>query len=494
MSYAGVAPPTEGKEMQDVIDGMQVVFQGMRCACGAVLAAGGDGQLRCGGCGNQYQVEDGIALLIAEGAATALDQIDYDAVYRIDDQASMAFAASQLELLGSRLGRPVDSFLEIGAGTGQFTLGFMRQARPARSLITDISPGMLAACRTRLRANGIAGQDVGFAAWDGSMPLAPEAFDFIAGFSVLHHVLDYQAMIASLAHALRPGGIAVFLEPNYRFHLAMVETACEIFVAAQESPEWQRDDLQHLADWVYENNTNLRFRGDERVLAGREDKHLFDADQLREAGSRAELDSVELLAAGDESFSGMEVYSAQMNLSPRARDDLLARYARLLPGPFAHLGIEDLAASSTIVFGNSAGTATPALGGHPAKRLALPLESAQFRCDLAFDAVDPEGDARIRAEGWILGDRDLAYVALRQGDAEWLFPVSGVRLDVQSAINSTREYPIRRALFSGVAAQAYGPPESGEIQVLAVGTDGTRVGLGTITPESGVMAARFAIL
>lgn len=480
--------------MQDVIDGLTTVCAGMRCACGAVLATAGDGQLWCSGCGNVYPVEDGIPLLIAEGAATALDQIDYDAVYRIDDKASLTFAASQLELLGPRLGRPVDSFLEIGAGTGQFTLGFMRQARPARALVTDISPGMLSACRARLRANGIAGPDVGFAAWDGSSPLAPEAFDFIAGFSVLHHVLDYQAMIASLAHALRPGGIAVFLEPNYRFHLAMVETACEIFVAAQGSPEWQRDDLQHLADWIYENNTNLRFRGDERVLAGREDKHLFDADQLREAGRRAGLDAVELLAAADESLSGMEVYSAQMKLSPRARDDLLARYARLLPGPFAQLGAEDLAASSTIVFGKSAGAATAARGGHAPRRLALPLESAHIRCDLAFSAADAGRDAGIRAEGWILGDRDLAYVALRQGDAEWMFPVSGVRLDVQSALNATREYPIRRALFSGIAATADGWPAAADVQVLAVGTDGKRVGLGTITPAGETMAALFAIL
>jgi SAM-dependent methyltransferase len=483
----------DGKEMY-LIDGLQAVCEGLRCTCGGVLGAGEDCPLRCSVCGTAYPVEDGIPLLIAQGAATALDQIDYDSVYRIDDNASMAFASSQLELLGARLGRPVDSFLEIGAGTGQFTLGFMHQARPARALVTDISPGMLMTCRGRLRANGIAGSDVGFAAWDGSTPLAPEAFDFIAGFSVLHHVLDYQAMITSLAPALRPGGVAVFLEPNYRFHLAMVETACEIFVAAQGSPEWQRDDLQHLADWTYENNTNLRFRGDERVLAAREDKHLFDGDQLREAGRLAGLDAVELLAAADESLSGMEVYSAQMNLSPRARDDLMARYARLLPGPFAHLGVEDLAASSTIVFGRMVGPATAARGAPPPQRLALPLENAKVRCDLAFCAADAEDDAGIRADGWILGDRDLAYVALRQGDREWLFPVSGVRMDVHSAINATREYPLRRALFSGVAATVNGPALSNEVRVLAVGTDGTRVELGTITPEGETMAARFAIL
>ena len=282
--------------------------------------------------------------------------------------------------------------------------------------------------------------------------------------------------------------------PNSRSHFARVETACEILVAAQGSSEWQRDDLQHLADWTYENNTNLRFRGDERVLAAREDKHLFDGDQLREAGRRAGLDAVELLAAADESLSGMEVYSAQMNLSPRARDDLMARYERLLPGPFAHLGAEDLAASSTIVFGRMVGPATAARGAPPPQRLALPLETAKIRCDLAFSAVDAEDDAGIRSEGWILGDRDLAYVALRQDEAEWLFPVSGVRMDVHSAINAMREYPLRRALFSGIAATASGRPGTTEVQVLAVGTDGTRVELGTFTPEGETMAARFAIL
>ena len=470
---------------------MQAVREGMRCMCGASFGAGSDGALHCNACGKDFPVEDGIPLLIEDGAATALDQIDYDAVYRIDDKASMAFAAAQLELLGPRLRRPVESFLEIGAGTGQFTLGFLRQARPTRTLVTDISPGMLSACRARLRANGITGPDIGFAAWDGTTPLAPEAFDFIAGYSVLHHVLDYQAMISSLARALRPGGIAVFLEPNYRFHLAMVETACEILVAAPGSPEWQRDDLQHLADWTYENNVNLRFRGDERVLAGREDKHLFDADQLREAGRQAGMHAVELLASADESLSAMDVYSAQMNLSPRARDDLMARYARLLPGPFAHLAAEDLAASSTIVFSRSTTPSTAAAAVLP-KRVALPLDGAQLRCDLAFDRSD--GETGVRADGWILGDRDLAYVGLRQGDAEWLFPVAGVRMDVQSAVNSARVYPIRRALFSGVSAGCAGTMTSGELQVFAIGTDGSSVGLGSTKAEGEPVAARFSIL
>ena len=477
------------------MDGLEVVCEAMLCACGSALSQGGADALHCGGCGRAYPVEDGIPVLVAEGAATALDLIDYDAVYRIDDKASMDFAASQLELLGPRLSRPVQSFLEIGAGTGQFTLGFLRQARPLRALVTDISPGMLSACRRRLLANGIDGQELGFAAWDGTTPLAHEAFDFIAGFSVLHHVLDYQAMLASLAHALRPGGIAVFLEPNYRFHLAMVETACEILVAARGSSEWERDDLQHLADWTYENNTNLRFRGDERVLAGREDKHLFDGDQLREAGRRAGLDSIELLAAADESLSAMEVYSRQMKLNPRARDDLMARYERLLPGPFALLAAEDLAASSTIVLGKSSGMAMEGHGrSPPRRRVALPLADAQVRCDLAFSRID-EGDAAgIRAEGWILGDRDIAYVALRQADTEWLFPVSGMRIDVQSAINATREYPLRRALFSGIEAACHGVASSAELQVLAVGADGMRLDLGSIRLDGEATPARLARL
>lgn len=463
----------------------------MRCTCGGGLDVDPATQvLLCTRCATAYPVDDGIASFIPDGARTALDDIDYDAVYRIDAAASMAFAQSYIELLGERLPSPVGNFMEVGAGTGQFTLGFMHLAQPRHALVTDISVSMLKACRGRLLSNGIAADRVAFAAWDGADCLKPDSQDVIAGFSVLHHVLDFQTMLARLRRSLRPGGIAVFLEPNYRFHLAMVDMVCEILVAVEGSAEWTAKDRQHLADWLYENNTNLRFRGDERMLAGREDKHMFDGGQMRTAARAAGFDTVELLAAEDETFSALEVYSRQMRLAEPARQDLLARYARMLPGAFGHVASEDLAASTILVLGrNGPGVpATPPLRNEVARHGAVPEYHRGPRCDLAIRCIDvpavdnaPVAQA-LQCQGWVLGDVEIRYVVLSQHDRRWLFPVHRHRADVHSALNAFRDYPLRQSLFSGVDHQAPAGdlPDAGPLHLALIAQDDHHIQLGTL--------------
>lgn len=485
MTPAPAVAPAPRKALADVF----------RCTCGGTLAPHleEDG-IACSCCGHVWPVHDGIAGFIATDARTALDDIDYDAVYRIDAAASLAFARTYLDLLGARLPDPVESFLEIGAGTGQFTLGFLHAKTPKRAVVTDISADMLKACRRRLLANGIADDRLIFATWDGAQCLAPGAHDMVAGFSVLHHVLDVPAMLCTLSTALAPGGVAVFLEPNFRFHLAMVEMLCEVLVSVQQSDAWTAADRQHLADWLFENNTNLRFRGDERVLAGREDKHLFDGDQLRDAAHAAGFDAIELIAVEDETFSALEVYSQQMRLSAPARADLLVRYTRLLPGAYGHVASEDLSASTLIVLSKAHSDAVraPWRPHAPARRVPS-LDAPGLRCDLRLRVVHAAEDGADDAahavglwcQGWVLGDTDAHYVCVAQAGRKWLFPVHRHRPDVQSGLNATRGYPLRRALFSGVEHldTVPGAPAGGTAIVGIVLQSGETIDIATVVLE-----------
>lgn len=418
----------------------------------------------CDRCGTHYPLDDGILCLVSEGARTTLDDIDYDAVYRVDAAASLAHAESCLDILGARLPARIDSFLEIGAGTGLFTLGFLKTVPTARALITDISPAMLKTCRRRLSDNGV-GDDthLRYATWDGADCLKPGGFDFIAGFSVLHHVLDYQRMLGVLRGALRPDGIALFLEPNYRFHLALIDTVCQIFASiGDDTPEWTPEDKLHLSDWLYENNTNLRFRGDDNVLAGREDKHMFDGSQLAIAAREAGYDNVELLPFGgrSECYTSLKVYSGQIGLSDMARQDLLVRFSRMLPGSFSLLSDEDLAPSTLIVLRRGARPPRPP----PAEDCGL-LQgevAPEFRYDISVTVAETHGNWSISVQGWLLGDADVNYVSLIMAGHRHAFPIQFMRPDVNRAFNSGHIYPIRRALFSGI-----GGNESRDIEVFS---------------------------
>ncbi len=447
----------------------------------------------CSQCGAAFAEIDDIVSLISEGAHTALDDIDYDTVYRVDAEASLDFAKSCLDILGNRLPARIDTFLEIGAGTGLFTLGFLKQVPTTTALITDISPTMLQTCRRRLLENGVGEEvELRFVTWDGASCLRPDAFDLIAGFSVLHHVLDFQTMLGTLHDALRPDGVALFLEPNYRFHVVLIDMLCEIFVAIADDVVWTDEDRGALSDWLFENNTNLRFRGDDYVLAAREDKHVFDGTQLGVAARDAGFDHVELVPFGGrgECYVAVKVYSGQIGLREEARNDLLVRFSRMLPGHFAHVADEDSAPSSLIVLRRGK---TPGKKGG-ARTVPSPLQldfHPKFGCDLAITVAHEDGDWSVTAHGWVLGDTDVNYLALVLANGRHLFPIRLMRTDINQAFNSNRIHPLRRTLFSGVdgarlqAIAAITAPLA--VTLLACTADGREYVLGdtVLMPEAG---------
>jgi SAM-dependent methyltransferase len=103
--------------------------------------------------------------------------------------------------------------LEIGAGTGYFTLNLLRAGLIGEATCTDISPGMLAALRANAQQLGL---DVRTEQVDAErLPFADESFDLVLGHAVLHHIPDLPRAFAEFARVLAPGGSVLFAgEPS----------------------------------------------------------------------------------------------------------------------------------------------------------------------------------------------------------------------------------------------------------------------------------------
>ena len=96
------------------------------------------------------------------------------------------------KLLGPKPG-PFARSLEIGAGTGYFSLNLLQTGVVAEATCTDISPGMLAALEHNARELGL---DVETAACDAAqLPFEDESFDLVLGHAVLHHLPDLDALL-----------------------------------------------------------------------------------------------------------------------------------------------------------------------------------------------------------------------------------------------------------------------------------------------------------
>ncbi|MFZ0041428.1 MAG: class I SAM-dependent methyltransferase [Solirubrobacteraceae bacterium] len=139
----------------------------------------------------------------------------YDSKWGIDfgDVGQRQVLGKLRKVLGAELDQGYDRSLEIGAGTGYFSLNLLQSGVVGEATCTDISPGMVAT----LSANaGRLGLEVKAARADAeSLPFADSSFDLVLGHAVLHHLPNLRRAFAEFHRVLRPGGRIVFAgEPS----------------------------------------------------------------------------------------------------------------------------------------------------------------------------------------------------------------------------------------------------------------------------------------
>jgi ubiquinone/menaquinone biosynthesis C-methylase UbiE len=140
----------------------------------------------------------------------------YDSKWGIGyDEVAQAQVTGKLrKALGGSL--PTGGFghaLEIGAGTGYFSLNLMLAGVVESVVATDISPGMLRALSASAQDLDLEVETVACEA--ASLPFDDASFDLVFGHAVLHHLPDLGAAFAEFGRVLRPGGVVAFCgEPS----------------------------------------------------------------------------------------------------------------------------------------------------------------------------------------------------------------------------------------------------------------------------------------
>jgi ubiquinone/menaquinone biosynthesis C-methylase UbiE len=145
-----------------------------------------------------------------DAAAASYDAkwgIDFGAVGQRQVRTKLAKA------LGGLPQRPFGDSLEIGAGTGYFTLNLLQLGLIERATATDISPRMLKTLEMTAGELGLCVSTVRSEA--ERLPFEDACFDLVVGHAVLHHVPDLRRAFAEFRRVLRPGGMVAFCgEPS----------------------------------------------------------------------------------------------------------------------------------------------------------------------------------------------------------------------------------------------------------------------------------------
>jgi SAM-dependent methyltransferase len=139
----------------------------------------------------------------------------YDAKWGID--YGPTGAAQVLGKLHKALGHAPAGFgrgLEIGAGTGYFSLNMLRAGVVEEVVATDVSRGMLDALEGSAEGLGVS---VETAVCDAEqLPFEDGSFDIVYGHAVLHHIPDLERALSEFRRVLRPGGAIAFCgEPSH---------------------------------------------------------------------------------------------------------------------------------------------------------------------------------------------------------------------------------------------------------------------------------------
>jgi ubiquinone/menaquinone biosynthesis C-methylase UbiE len=189
------------------------------------------------------------------------ENLDPDHVARYDDKMD-ATAADEVAMLLD-LGLPeVPTVIDLGAGTGQFTLAMSEHA--GRVFAVDVSPVMLERLRAKVSVSGVANVECvrgGFLTYEHTGAPA----DLVYSRYALHHLPDFWKAVAltRLADMARPGGLLRLWDVVYSFDPPEAMPVLDRWFDGLESDDvnegWLRAELEeHVRDehstftWLFE--------------------------------------------------------------------------------------------------------------------------------------------------------------------------------------------------------------------------------------------------
>ena len=133
----------------------------------------------------------------------------YDDKWSISfDQRCIDYARDRFAHVAGTDGWPYARALELGCGTGFFTLNLKLAGVLDEGHVTDLSPGMVEVAQRNARGLGF--EVEGRVADAERLPYDDNSFDLVMGHAVLHHIPDLDASFAEIMRVLRPGGRFVF--------------------------------------------------------------------------------------------------------------------------------------------------------------------------------------------------------------------------------------------------------------------------------------------
>ena len=207
----------------------------------------------------------------------------YDEKWSISfDQRCTDYARGRFEAVtGLPEPLPYARALELGAGTGFFSLNLKLAGVLDEVHVTDLSPGMVEAAKANAERLGFTVE--GRVADAERIPYDDDTFDVVVGHAVIHHIPDVERAFREVLRVLRPGG---------RFVIAGEPTRVGDWYARRLGRvTWKATTtltrLPPLRDGWARDRQQLDESSRAAALEAVVDLHTFDPDELARTALRA---------------------------------------------------------------------------------------------------------------------------------------------------------------------------------------------------------------
>jgi SAM-dependent methyltransferase len=189
-----------------------------------------------------------------------------------------------IKALGAWPAKPFRDALEIGSGTGYFSLNLLQLGAIERLVATDISPEMLA---TLAKTAETLGRDVETRVTDAeTLPFPDESFDLVFGHAVLHHLPNLDQALSEFHRVLRPGGAIAFCGEPSRYG--------DLLAALPKRGAQLAAPLWRLALGASARKPDTEENGDGHELEPEVDVHAFAPSLLRDLLDDAAFDGIRI--------------------------------------------------------------------------------------------------------------------------------------------------------------------------------------------------------
>jgi ubiquinone/menaquinone biosynthesis C-methylase UbiE len=205
----------------------------------------------------------------------------YDEKWSISfDERCIDYARDRFAHVAGTEGWPYATSLELGCGTGFFTLNLKLAGVIDDCHVTDLSPGMVEVAKRNARELGF--EVEGRVADAERLPYDDNTFDIVIGHAVLHHIPDLDLAFTEILRVLKPGGRFVFAgEPTRHGDIVARRLSHFTWWATTRATR-----LPQLASWrrpQEELDESSRAAALEAVV----DIHTFVPDELERLARRA---------------------------------------------------------------------------------------------------------------------------------------------------------------------------------------------------------------